>query len=97
MSELTLDIRRVFDELEKKEEKSEQYKVIVHPSVISYDYRIAWTWEEMEKRNEYNNNVDSIRISFWLPARPYGRPLYSEWTTHWGKDRPFNLEFNDRR
>ena len=64
LSELALDIRRAFDELEKREEKSEQYKVIVHPSVISYDYRIAWTWEEMEKRNEYNNNVDSIRISF---------------------------------
>jgi hypothetical protein len=64
LSELALDMRRAFDELERKEKESEQYKVIVHPSVISYDYRIAWTWEEMEKRNEYNNNVDSIRISF---------------------------------
>jgi hypothetical protein len=63
LSELALDMRRAFDELERKEKESEQYKVIVHPSVISYDYRIAWTWEEMEKRNEYNNNVDSIRIS----------------------------------
>lgn len=65
----------------------ETYKVLVHPSVISYNYRIAWTWEEMEKRNIYNNNVDDLRIAFWLNARPYGRPLYSEWTTHWGKKR----------
>jgi hypothetical protein len=49
----------------------------------------------MEKRNEYNCNVDHIRISFWLNARPYGRPLYSEWTTHRWKERP--LEFNEWR
>jgi hypothetical protein len=22
-----------------------------------------------------------------MNARPYGRPLYSIWKTHWGKDR----------
>lgn len=78
---------------EKLEESEWKFKVVVHPSVISYDYRIAWTWEEMEKRNEYNWNVDHIRMAFWLNARPYGRPLYSQWTTHWGKDRP--LQFNE--
>lgn len=68
----------------------EEYKVIIHPSVISYDYRIAWTWDEMEKRNKRNNNVDAIRLSFWLPQRPYWKPMFSEWKTHWGKER-FNL------
>ena len=26
--------------------------LVVHPSVVAYDYRIAWTWEEMDKRNK---------------------------------------------
>lgn len=74
---------------------SEQYKIIIHPSIIKYDYRIAWTWDEMEKRNERNNNVDYIRLMFWMPARPYWKPLYSQRTTHRWKERP--LEFNEWR
>lgn len=85
-------IRKVMEKLREWEEKSE-YKVIVHPSVVSYDYRIARTWEEMDKRNKWNNKVDDIRLTFRLPARPYGKPLYSEWKTHWGKDKP--LEFSE--
>ena len=42
----------------------EDFKIVIHPSVISYDYRIAWTWEEMDKRNKYNNNIDSVRHAF---------------------------------
>ena len=91
-----LDIQKVIEEAREKlsEEKSD-YKIIVHPSVISYDYRIAWTWEEMDKRNEYNNNVDKIRYSFWLPWRPYWKPLYSEWASHRWKDRPLKLKFEE--
>ena len=59
-------------------------KIIVHPSVIEYDFRIAWTWDEMEKRNESNALKDKLRLACLMPWRP----LYSVWKTHWGKDRP---------
>jgi hypothetical protein len=58
------DIQHTIDTLDEKSKEETSYKIVCHPSVISYDYRIAWTWEEMEKRNEYNCNVDHIRISF---------------------------------
>ena len=56
-------IKNTLQELEKEEEKSE-YTMIVHPNIISYDYRIAWTWEEMERRNQWNITVDGVRILF---------------------------------
>ena len=67
---------------------SEWYKLIIHPSLLEYDYRIAWTWDEMNNRNERNFMVDKLRIAYGMNARPYWRPLYSIWKTHWGKDRP---------
>ena len=89
-----LDINEAIEEaIRKLDEEKSEYKIVVHPSVISYDYRIARTWEEMDKRNKWNNKVDDIRLTFRLPARPYGKPLYSEWVSHWGKDRPLLWNF----
>ena len=88
---LTDAIKKVRYELE--EDSKQWYKVVIHPSIITYDYRIAWTWEEMDKRNKWNNMVDNIRLAFRLPARPYWRPLYSEWTTHYWKNRPLLWNF----
>ena len=81
-----LDIQEAIEEARRKlsEEKSE-YKLIVHPNIISYDYRIAWTWEEMERRNEWNITVDGVRILFWKEKRPYWN--YVEWLPHWSKQR----------
>ena len=30
---------------------------------LAYDYRIAWTWEEMDKRNKSNDLKDKIRLA----------------------------------
>lgn len=65
----------------------ESRKIVVHPSVIKYDFRIAWTWEEMDKRNESNALKDKLRLACWMPWRPYWDWLVSQWTDHWGKDR----------
>jgi len=88
-----LDINETIEQTRKELEKGKsEYKVIVHPSVISYDYRISWTWNEMEKRDKSNIEKDKLRLAFWMPARPYWKPLYSQRTTHRWKDRRF-LEF----
>jgi hypothetical protein len=49
---------------EKLEKKSDSWTVVCHPNIISYDYRIAWTWEELERRNQWNITVDGVRILF---------------------------------
>ena len=67
--------------------------MIVHPSLVTYDYRIAWTWEEMEKRDEKNIMVDKLRLAAWMPWRPYWKPLYSIWKSHRWKDRPLLWNF----
>ena len=68
--------------------------MIVHPSLVTYDYRIAWTWEEMNKRNEKNIMVDKLRKTAWMPWRPYWEPLFTKWTDHWGKKRYLNKIWN---
>ena len=65
----------------------ESRKIIVHPSVIKYDFRIAWTWKEMDKRDKGNALKDKIRLACWMPWRPYWDWLVSKRTDHWGKDR----------
>ena len=67
------------------------YKVIVHPSVISYDYKIAWTRNEMEKRNKSNMEKDKLRGAFWMPNRAYWE--HKEWTNHYCKHKP--IEFDE--
>ena len=85
----TLWAYEIFTNAEKKLEAHRKpwYTLIVHPSVIAYDYRIAWTWEEMDKRNKSNILTDELRHACWLPLRPYWDWLVSQWTSHWGKDR----------
>jgi len=68
--------------------------LVVHPSVVAYDYRIAWTWEEMDKRNKSNALKDKIRLACWMPWRPYWKPLFSQWTDHWGKHHYLNKIWN---
>ena len=81
--------------IEKLWDKSDDwFSIVVHPSVIEYDYRIAWTWEEMDKRNKNNARKDIIRLAFWLPWRPYWRPLFSQRTDHWGKHHYLNKIWN---
>ena len=60
-----LDILETIEQARKELEKDKsEYKVIVHPSMINYDYRIAWTWDEMEKRNKSNIEKDKLRLAF---------------------------------
>lgn len=72
----------IFAEVEKKlkEKENDGYTLIVHPSLFSYDYRIAWTWKEMKKRNEKNILTDKLRIATWRPARAYGEK--PTWKSH---------------
>ena len=87
---LTEAIKKVSTKLE--EDSKQWYKVLVHPSLITYDYRIAWTWNEMEKRNKSNIEKDKLRLAFWMPTRAYGEHI--EWTNHYCNSKP--LEFNER-
>jgi predicted transposase YdaD len=57
------DIQHTIDTLDEKSKEETSYKIVCHPSVISYDYRIAWTWEEMDKRNKSNALKDKIRLA----------------------------------
>ena len=95
MEKLTVSFANVFDDAAKKlwDKWNDWYSIVVHPSVIEYDYRIAWTWEEMDKRDKNNARKDVIRLAFWLPWRPYWKPLYSIRKSHRWKDRPLLWNF----
>ena len=87
-----LDFKAIEEAREKLAEEKSEYKIVVHPSVVSYDYRIAWTWDEMDKRNKNNKEKDKLRLAFWMPARAYwDEPTR---TSHYGKQRM--LKFNER-
>lgn len=87
-----LDILETIEQARKELEKDKsEYKVIVHPSMINYDYRIAWTWDEMEKRDKSNVEKDKLRLAFWMPTRAYWEQI--EWTNHYYNSKP--LEFNE--
>lgn len=88
-----MELQEILDAREKLAEEKSEYNVVVHPSVVSYDYRIAWTWEEMDKRNKNNKEKDKLRLAFWMPARAYWEQ--PTWTSHYGKQRM--LKFSDWR
>lgn len=84
---LTESIKKVSTKLE--EDSKQWYKVVINPSLINYDYRIAWTWNEMEKRNKSNVEKDKLRLAFWIPTRAYGEHI--EWTNHYCNNKPLEL------
>ena len=88
-----LDFKAIEEAREKLAEEKSEYKIVVHPSVVSYDYRIARSWDEMNKRNKNNKEKDKLRLAFWMPARAYWeKPI---WTSHYRKQ--MMLKFNGRR
>ena len=88
-----LDFKAIEEAREKLAEEKSEYKIVVHPSVVSYDYRIARSWDEMNKRNKNNKEKDKLRLAFWMPARAYWEQ--PTWTSHYGKQ--MMLKFNGRR
>ena len=60
-----LDIQNILDKLKSEAEKDNSFKLVFHPSVITYDLSIARTWEQYKLRNKKNRIIYHTRKAFW--------------------------------
>ena len=58
------DIQNALDKLKEKSEQDNTYKIIFHPSIITYDRSIVRTWEQYRIRNKHNRLVYHARKMF---------------------------------
>ena len=59
------DIHNTLDKLKEEAEKDNSFKIVFHPSIITYDLSIARTWEQYKLRNKKNRIVYHTRKAFW--------------------------------
>ncbi len=59
------DIQNALDKLKEKSEQDNTYKIIFHPSIITYDRSIVRTWKQYRIRDKHNRLVYHARKMFW--------------------------------
>lgn len=58
------DVRAALNKIKENAKTDNTYKIIFHPSIITYDRKKVRTWKDFERRHKHNVLVYNARKTF---------------------------------